>query len=113
ASLRVVDLKCELGANPFGIDVAAPRLSWRVESAPGERGQRQTAYEIVVAASADTLAHDRGELWDSGRVSSEVTTFVAYAGRALASSQQVFWKVRAWDRDGQPSAWSEPATWTM
>jgi len=31
----------------------------------------------------------------------------------LKSSQQVFWKVRVWDKDDNPSAWSVPATWTM
>ena len=36
-----------------------------------------------------------------------------YRGRALESSQQVFWKVRAWDKDGRESAWSRPASWTM
>ena len=31
-------------------------------------------------------------------------------GKPLASRQQCFWKVRAWDRDGADSDWSEPAT---
>ena len=59
------------------------------------------------------LAADRGDLWDSGRVASDETAHIRYAGAALSSSQQVFWKVRVWDRDGRPSAWSAPATWTM
>ena len=41
------------------------------------------------------------------------TTFLPYGGKALVSSRQIFWKVRSWDRDGNPTAWSEPATWTM
>ncbi len=28
-------------------------------------------------------------------------------------SQQVFWKVRVWDKDGEALNWTEPATWTM
>jgi len=110
-SLRVVDLRCEFSADPLGIDVAQPRLFWRVESP--ERGQRQSAWRVLVASSPELLAQDRGDLWDSGRVASEQTTFVRYAGAALTSSQRVFWKVRAWDRDGQATPWSEPATWTM
>jgi hypothetical protein len=38
---------------------------------------------------------------------------IPYAGTALKSSQQVFWKLRAWDKNGKVSAWSKPATWTM
>ena len=26
---------------------------------------------------------------------------------------RVYWRVKVWDQDGQPSAWSEPATWSM
>jgi len=111
STLRVTDLKCESAAAPLGVDVAQPRLFWRVASI--ERGQRQTAWQVLVASSAAVLAADQGDRWDSGRVSSDETTFVRYAGAALASSQQVFWKVRAWDRDGRLSAWSAPASWTM
>ena len=110
-AFRVTGLKCEFAADPLGIDVARPRLFWRVES--DERGQRQTAWQVLVASSAESLAADRADLWDSGRVESDATTFNRYAGASLASSQQVFWKVRAWDRGGKVSPWSEPATWTM
>ncbi len=111
ADYRVADLKTEYSVDPLGIDVAQPRLSWRVES--DERGQRQTAYQVLVASSAEALAQDRGDLWDSGRVESSVTTFIRYAGAKLTSAQQVFWKTRSWDRTGKASAWSSPATWTM
>ena len=77
ADYRVADLKTEYSVDPLGIDVAQPRLSWRVES--DERGQRQTAYQVLVASSAEALAQDRGDLWDSGRVESSVTTFMLIA----------------------------------
>lgn len=111
ADMRITDARCEYAAAPLGIDVPQPRLSWRLSDEA--RGQRQTAYQVLVARSLDTLAADRGDLWDSGRVESSETTHVRYAGAALASSRQVFWKVRAWERNGTPTAWSEPASWTM
>ena len=111
AELRVVSPKCEYTTDPLGVDVAQPRLYWRVES--GERGQRQTAYQILVASSSDLLAQDRGDFWDSGRVESSETAHLRYTGNKLTSSQQVFWKVRSWDQDGKITAWSTPATWTM
>jgi alpha-L-rhamnosidase len=104
-------LRCEYAVDPLGVDVAQPRLSWIVES--DERGQRQTAYRILVASSPDLLAQGKGDLWDSGKVDSDETAHIPYAGQTLASSQQVFWKVGVWDADGKTSAWSAPATWTM
>jgi alpha-L-rhamnosidase len=52
-------------------------------------------------------------LWDSGRISSDETVNLAYSGKPLASGMQCYWKVRIWDKHGKPSAWSEPATWSM
>lgn len=110
-ALAVENPKCEYWADPLGIDVPRPRLSWTLASA--ERGGRQTAYQVLASADRQALAADRGELWDSGKVASDATQLVPYAGRALASSQEVFWKVRVWDADGRPSAWSAVAAWTM
>ncbi|HEY9172344.1 MAG TPA: family 78 glycoside hydrolase catalytic domain [Verrucomicrobiae bacterium] len=110
AALKPVALRCEYRPNPLGIDEAQPRLTWRVESA--ERGQRQTAYQVLVASSPQLLRRNTGDLWDTGKLAGDQTVNVVYAGRALASRQRCFWKVRVWDRDGKP-VWSEGATWTM
>ena len=104
-------LRCEYRVNPMGIDVPQPRLSWIVTSA--ERGQRQTAYHVLVATSAEKLAADQGDLWDSGRVASDQTIHVVYAGRSLASRRTCFWKVKIWDAQEQASPWSAPASWSM
>src|SRR5271163_2842329 len=72
AGLRVGRLRCEYLENPLGIDVRQPRLNWILDS--GERGQKQTAYQILVASRADELKNDRGDLWDSGKISSDQTT---------------------------------------
>jgi len=111
SDLHPEGLRCELSGDPLGIDVAQPRLSWILASS--ERGQRQTAWQVLVAASEGALDADKGDLWDSGMVPSGQTTEILYAGTPLASSQRVVWKVRAWDRDGHPSPWSAAATWTM
>ena len=111
SALRVTGLTCEFSTNPLGIDVPAPRLSWRLES--GERGQKQTAWQVLVASSDDRLAAGEGDLWDSGKVASGETVLRPYAGRPLLSSERVVWKVRSWDAQDRPSQWSAPATWTM
>jgi alpha-L-rhamnosidase len=105
------NLRCEYRAQPVGMDVTEPRLSWTLAS--DQRGQRQTAYQILATASAQTLAEDRGDLWDSGRVASDQSSHIVYHGTSLLSRMQVWWKVRIWDKDGRPTAWSPPASWTM
>jgi len=111
ADLRAVDLRCEYQANPLAVDAAPPRLSWVLRSI--ERGQTQTAYQILVASNVERLEPGQADLWDSGRVASSEQNQIPYAGRALGSNQECCWKVRGWDRHGEPGAWSEPARWTM
>lgn len=105
-SLRVEHL-----ANPQGLDERQPRFRWTVGAQ--ERGQRQTAYRLLVASTPENLKRDKGDLWDSGKVESDQTTEVVYAGKPLTSRQSCFWKVQIWSKDGKPSGWSEPARWTM
>jgi alpha-L-rhamnosidase len=111
ARLTASYLRCENCERPLGIDVPVPRLSWIVESP--ERGQKQTGYRILVAGSEENLRQDQGDLWDSGRVASDETTGVAYAGKSLRSHQGCFWKLRVWDKGGEPSDWSKPTHWSM
>jgi len=110
-ALRPVALRCEYRENPLGIDETQPRLTWRVEAK--ERGQKQTAYHVLVASSESLLRKNKGDTWDSGKVASDQTVNVAYSGKRLESRQQCFWKVRVWDKDGKSSAWSDSASWTM
>lgn len=109
--MRAVDLKCEYQRNPLGTDVLHPRLCWILES--DERCQKQTAYQVLVAGSAEKLQGDVGDLWDSGKVLSGQSVHVVYNGKALTSQQRCFWKVRVWDKTGRVSPWSEVASWSM
>jgi alpha-L-rhamnosidase len=110
----VANLRCEYRENPLGIDLPKPRLSWIIEST--DRGERQTAYQVLVASSEHVLKKDTGDLWDSGKVESGQSIHVEYAGKPLDSRQRCYWKVRVWTRSGgrvQGSGWSQPALWTM
>jgi alpha-L-rhamnosidase len=104
-------LRCENLVNPLGLAELQPRFSWEMQSS--ERAERQTAWQIIVASSPDLLSRDTGDLWDSGKVSNDETTGIEYNGHALQSNERCYWKVRLWDRDGKPSAWSAPASWSM
>lgn len=111
AALHVRDLRCEYQANPLAIDTFSPRLSWILESS--QRGQMQTAYQILVSGEEDSLKKDIGDLWDTGKVQSSESIQIPYAGKSLSSFRHCFWKVRVWDGEGNPSRWSEPAAWSM
>ena len=108
---EVGSLRCEYLADPLGIDATRPRLSWVVSSSL--RGDRQTAYRVLVASSPELLARGEGDLWDSGKTASGRSIQVEYGGKPLAGLAKCYWKVRVWDADDRPSRWSEPARWSM
>jgi alpha-L-rhamnosidase len=103
--LRVTGLTCEFAVDPLGVDVAKPRLSWRLES--DRRGAKQTAYQITATG------HDGAKLWDTGKLEDSSSQLISYDGEALRSSQGVSWRVRAWNENGAPSEWSKTASFTM
>lgn len=109
--LRAEGLQTEYGTNPLAIASPRPRLSWMVSS--DERGQRQTAYQIIVASRRSILAQNRGDLWNSGKVGSARTIRVFYEGKPLGSREVCYWKVRVWGRSGKPSSWSASGRWAM
>ena len=111
ATVKPVRLECEARSNPLGVDAAQPRLSWVLESAA--KGQRQTAYRILVASKPQLLQAGRADLWDSGEVVSEETLNIPYAGKALASNQRCFWQVRTRDQAGAWTKAAADAEWTM
>ncbi len=110
-SIRPADLRCEYLVDPLGIDEARPRLSWRNESE--QRGQKQTAYRLLVASSRANLEKNIGDIWDTGTLQSDQSIQIACPERPKRSRTQYLWKVMVWDKDGHPSAWSPSAQWSM
>ncbi|HZY81157.1 MAG TPA: family 78 glycoside hydrolase catalytic domain [Cyclobacteriaceae bacterium] len=104
-------LTCEYLTNPSVVDVKQPRLSWINRANDDKRGHLQTAWQVIVATSADKL--NSPDLWDSGKVPSEQNNRIVYNGKALTSRLECWWKVRVWDEKGKQSEWSAPAQWRM
>jgi alpha-L-rhamnosidase len=111
ATITVNSLKTEEMTNPLGIDVETPRLSWKTE-ATSEQNVLQKAYQIMVASSAENLANDNGDIWNSGKVSSDASLFIPFEGKVMESNASCFWKVKVWTNKGE-SNWSPVATWSM
>jgi alpha-L-rhamnosidase len=106
AELVPLDLRSDgLGGRP--VASSQPRLSWRVESE--KRARSQSAWQILVASSAEVLAKDQGDLWDSGKQAATRSPSAGYGGKRLEPGKVYHWKVRCWDAAGQPSAWSAAA----
>jgi hypothetical protein len=111
AELTIATPRCEYLVNPLGIDTPKPRLSWVVEST--RRNERQSAYQILVSSSTKLLQADKGDYWDSGKVPGQMTNQIFYEGVPLKSRMRCHWKVRSWDKDGNASSWSAPASWSI
>jgi alpha-L-rhamnosidase len=109
-NLSPVNLRCEYKVDPV-IDMSNPRLSWVLKS--DENGEKQTAYQIMVASSLKKLDEGMADLWDSGKNNSDNTYQIEFGGKPLASKMVCYWKVRSWDKNGLPGSWSEPAKWEM
>ncbi len=97
-------LRCEYLDNPMGVDTKAPRFFWLLDHS--ERGQRQTAYQLLISTDPAVAT---GDMWDSGKVASPSSTQIVYAGKPLASGSSYFWKVKWWDAQDRESAWSDVA----
>lgn len=102
-------LRCEYLENPLGIDTAPPHLSWQSDNP--ERNWSQSAYEILVASSLETLRAGQANVWDSGKTPSAESVGIAYRGPALESRRRYYWKVRLWDGAGEMSESVEVAWW--
>jgi alpha-L-rhamnosidase len=98
AGLVPNDLRCEYLRHPQGVDVLKPRFFWVDRSTT--RGLRQTGWQIQ-------LKRQDRMIWDSGKVLSDESIQIEYAGPPLESTATYRWRVRIWDQAGGPSAWSE------
>ena len=100
AQVTIQQLRCNSLANPEGIDSKQPRFSWQLISP--KRNTVQTAYEITVMTGKTAV-------WKSGKVATDQSVHVIYAGDPLVSDKKYSWRVRVWDNQGKVSPWSEPA----
>ncbi|MEZ4773435.1 MAG: family 78 glycoside hydrolase catalytic domain [Bacteroidia bacterium] len=107
-SQSISGLKCEYQENPLCIGAENPRFSWMLPAL----GQNivQSSFQIRISTSESDLKKGRNLIWDSGKILSDQSVNVAYAGQTpLNSATRYFWQVRVWINEGKPIPWSETA----
>ncbi|MEX1024159.1 MAG: family 78 glycoside hydrolase catalytic domain [Planctomycetota bacterium] len=104
-------LRVEHRGDRPSIDETRPRYSWVL--ADEDRGELQSAYQILVATNLDRLSAQAADVWNSGRVDSANSTSVLHAGPPLDRDRSYVFQVRTWDKEGAVSAWSAPASFDV
>jgi alpha-L-rhamnosidase len=105
---RVARLRTNYLENPLGFDDPKPQFSWTLESDRADA--KQTHYQILVASSQAKLDSEDGDLWNSGKVSSDQQRWIVYEGATIPSKTRAYWKVRVWD-DSTEYGPSDPSFW--
>ena len=100
----IANLKVEYAVTPIGIDIERPRFSWQMLARGQSKGQRQTAYALVVKDSLGEV------VWKTGKVRSDQSLNIDYAGAPLAATRRYDWTVQVWDEHERPrhaASWFE------
>ncbi|WP_147676482.1 glycoside hydrolase family 78 protein [Algibacter pacificus] len=106
AKVELFDLKCKYLSNPERIDMQHSHFFWKMKS--DEKGQGQTAYQLLVATSQENLDKNIGDVFDSKKVKRASSIQIMYQGQALEPASSYFWKVRGWDVRKAISEWRKP-----
>ena len=75
AEAAITDLKVDNLREPLGVD-DIPTFSWIIQSSGF--GGAQSAYQIYVSTEARKAADGIGDVWDSGKISSNVNYGISY-----------------------------------
>ncbi len=105
-TVKVFDIKCGNLKTPIGVSEEKIKFSWKLES--DKQNVTQSAYQIILTDDLKKLNSREADIWNSGKVISDVSFQVSYSGTPLESEKKYYWKVKIWDNEGLESAWSKP-----
>lgn len=115
SSIFPYHLTVEYLENPLAVELSSPpRLGWRLggrlvhHKLPNNLSQ--TAYQILAASNASLLLRE-ADLWDSGKVDSNIHVNINYEGKIPAPGERVYWTVRIWDQYDNASKYANVSFW--
>lgn len=111
ADLSVVPYDLSAFIDPFDTDGFRPAFSWKTNA--GSANWKQSAWQIVVAESEESLQSMESITWNSHKVRDGQQLFIPFDGEKLATGKKYFWKVRVWDNKDTPSDWSEASSFRI
>ena len=111
STLVFESLTCNSKTNPRAIEHDNPLFSWVIDANGYNR--QQSNYHILVASSLENLNEKDADLWNSGNIASNQSTFVKYKGEKLEAMRTYFWKVKVWDQNQEVSKWSKHQQFKM
>lgn len=107
AQTSVSHLLTENKPNPIEVEEQAPRFSWQLSAT--QRNTMQTAYALQVWEAGNK----KNTVWNSGKIMSDQSVYVPYAGKALQSGKKYNWSVQVWDNHTAQAASSETGSFQM
>lgn len=85
-----------------------PIFHWKLD----DRSKETSAFQLLVSSNPDLLNQNKGDLWDSGKVSSHKASTL-YQGKKLEGNKVYHWKVRYWDEKEKTSSYSQPRAFVV
>lgn len=98
--LEVYDVRCDDQINPIGLGDRCPEFGWKMKS--DAVNVMQTKYRVQVSNESRFT----NILWDSGEVASDQSVHLPYRGPELLSCTRYYFRVKAWDNQGNESEWN-------
>ena len=82
-----------------------PVFSWKINAEPD--GFAQQACQVIISNDRDIIDVSGENIWDSQKLETSNSIQIRYDGPALENGKEYFARVRVWDQNDVPSAWSE------
>lgn len=99
--MKAYDLRIEYEKSPVALFERNPRFSWKLQSE--EKDTMQISYQIVVKKCSFLDETVKETVWDSGRMLSEESIHVVYAGSSLEAETEYEVQVIVEDNHGNQS----------
>ena len=110
AQLKISAALLENKINPRGVVLQQLHFSWELQSV--DNNQYQTGYQLVVASTQEKLSAGNYDVYNSLQVKSRQSILINYAGKPLQPALTYYWRIKVWDKNNRPSAWSSTQEFT-